>query len=118
MSAARPAPTCRTRVCRTAAAALVALFVAGAGVAHAQQANRALAVSVTVVRSAIIEVPTTAQLGLNPTADAAAAVNIRYRAAIGLPSPTVPTAQTLPGAKTTAPVVAPAANGRTLSIQF
>jgi hypothetical protein len=118
MPAGRSGSTCRPCVCRLAAAALVALFIAGAGMARAQQPAGALAASVTLVRSAAIEIPATALRGVNPTADAAAAINIRYGLATRLPGPATPPPPTLPSAKDRAPVVSPPANGRALPFQF
>jgi hypothetical protein len=121
MFARRPDPTCLPCVCRTAAAALVVLFVAGVGTSPAQQATGALAVSVTVVRSATIEIPTSALLSGGVVArTAATAITIKAGTA---PIPAAQVGTPLPaasGPKNGVPVLTQPAPGRTpaISIQF
>jgi hypothetical protein len=118
MSAGRLGSPRRQFLCRTAAATLLAVFVAGVGPAPAQQASGALAVSVTVVRSATIDVPTSPLLsGALQAQTAGASVSVRPGTSL---LPTAPARTTLPsaGSKGGVPVVTPSTNGRTLSIQF
>jgi hypothetical protein len=98
--------------------ALAGALLAGAAPVNAQQASAAVAVSVTVVRSATIDVPTTALLNSGvPAQTAAASITIRPNTTT---LPTAPMRTTLPtvNVKSGQPVVAPPADGRPLSIQF
>jgi hypothetical protein len=101
-----------------AAAAVLAGFMAGASVAHAQQSSGTLAVSVTVVRSATIATSGTDLLsGTSAPRAQGSSVTVRH----GAMTTTFPAGAASPAVATSGnrvPLVSPAANGRTLSIQF